>query len=234
VKDGRFGACLMAEPALVAEGVKAMREAVSIPVTVKCRIGIDDQDSNQHLDDFIATVAAAGCDTFFIHARKAWLQGLSPKENREIPPLDYDRVRRLKRDFPHLTIVLNGGLQTPEAAAAEIAPQDGVALDGAMLGRAVYDQPYLLAQVDALFYGDTGAPPSREAVVAAYLAYAEREIQGGTRVHHVLRHAVSLFHGCSGARAWRQTVTRAGQGGGSLAEVAEVARRMKASEPLAA
>jgi len=227
VTSGRFGACLMAEPDLVADCVKAMCDAVRIPVTVKTRIGIDDMDSDTHLDAFVTAVAAAGCDTFIIHARKAWLQGLSPKENREIPPLNYPRVFKLKRTFPGLKIVLNGGLKTPPAALQALTTADGTTLDGAMLGRAPYDTPYMLSEVDHLFFGDTTAPPARTAVVEAYVAYASRTIAGDVKPHHVLRHLVNLFHGCANARLWRQTVARIGQSGSDPLELNALAQRLE-------
>ncbi len=234
VTSGRFGACLMAEPQLVADCVRAMQDAVSVPVTVKTRIGIDDMDSEQHLDDFVGTVADAGCALFIIHARKAWLQGLSPKENREIPPLHYDRVHRLKRRFPALGIVLNGGLKTLPAALAALTDADGTQLDGAMLGRAPYDSPYMLADVDRTFFGDLAVPLPRAAVVDAYLDYAMPLIAAGARRHLVLRHLVGLFHGCAGARAWRQAVTRIGQEGGDPRSLETVAQRLGESRVLAA
>lgn len=234
VTSGRFGACLMAEPALVAACVRAMRDAVALPVTVKTRIGIDDMDSEQHLDDFVGTVAAAGCETFIIHARKAWLKGLSPKENREIPPLDYERVHRLKRRFPNLRIVLNGGLKTLAAAHAALADTEGGELDGAMLGRAPYDSPYMLAEVDRLFYGESAVSPPRAAVAAAYLDYAVPLIAKGARRHLILRHLVGLFHGCPGARAWRQAVTRIGQEGGEAQSLSAIAERLDSQGALAA
>jgi len=232
VTSGRFGACLMAEPILVADCVRAMRDAVTIPVTVKTRIGIDDLDSAAHLDHFITTVAAAGCETFIIHARKAWLQGLSPKQNREIPPLNYERVYALKRSFPDLTIILNGGLKTPTTAFDAIT-RDG-RLDGAMLGRAPYDAPYILAEVDHLFFGDTAPAISRANAVTAYVAYAIRAIAEGARPHHVLRHMVGLFHGCANARTWRQTVARIGQSGSDPHELLELARSLEEGLSLAA
>ena len=234
VTSGRFGACLMAEPQLVADCVRAMREAVSMPVTVKTRIGIDDLDTDQHLDAFISTVAAAGCNTFIIHARKAWLQGLSPKENREIPPLNYDRVHRLKRRFPALTIVLNGGLKTLPAALEAVTDPQGTQLDGAMLGRAPYDSPYMLADVDRLFFADATTPLPRAAVVSAYLDYGMPLIAAGAKRHLVLRHLVGLFHGCTGARAWRQAVTRIGQEGGDPRALEAVAQRLDERRELAA
>ncbi len=234
VTSGRFGACLMAEPALVADCVGAMRAAVTIPVTVKTRIGIDNLDSDELLDAFVTTVAQAGCETFIIHARKAWLHGLSPKENREIPPLKVERVYKLKRSFPQLNIVLNGGLKSPGAALAALTAPDGARLDGVMLGRAPYDAPYMLADVDRLFFGDSTAAPPRAAVVAAYVAYAGGAISAGVRAHHVLRHMVGLFHGCAGARTWRQAVTRTGQALGAFDELVTLARQLDEQRALAA
>ena len=234
VTSGRFGACLMAEPELVAACVRAMRDAVGIPVTVKTRIGIDDLDTDQHLDAFIAAVAAGGCDTFIIHARKAWLQGLSPKENREIPPLNYERVFKLKRSFPGLTFVLNGGLKTTTAALATLSADNGIVLDGVMLGRAPYDTPYMLAEVDRMFFGVMTPLPSRTAVVAAYVAYAHGAVAGGARPHHVLRHAVGLFHSCANARLWRQTVARLGQSGSDPEELIALAQRLEERQSIAA
>ncbi len=235
VTSGRFGACLMAEPALVAECVGAMRAAVGVPVTVKTRIGIDDLDSDEHLDKFISTVAAAGCDTFIIHARMAWLQGLSPKENREIPPLRYDRVYKLKQSFPQLAVILNGGLKSLTAASAALTAADGTTLDGVMLGRAPYDAPYMLAEADALFFGDTAAAvPGRAAIAAAYIAYAQGVVGLGARPHLILRHIVGLFHGCAGARMWRQAVARVGQSGTDFHELTALAQRIDEQVAMAA
>lgn len=234
VTSGRFGACLMAEPDLVAACVAAMADATGLPVTVKCRIGIDDQDAQVHLDAFVDTVAKAGCETFIVHARKAWLKGLSPKENREIPPLDYDRVHRLKQTYPHLRIVLNGGLPNVDAALAAIAARNGPALDGVMLGRAITDSPYLLADVDSRVFGDPTPAPDRAAVVAAYLDYATSELSRGARKTQVLRHLVGLYRGCAGARSWRQAVTRSMQADLPVGELAAIATRLVTSEPLAA
>ncbi len=234
VTSGRFGACLMAEPDLVAACVAAMRDTVKIPVTVKTRIGIDDMDSDAHLDAFITTVAATGCDTFIIHARKAWLQGLSPKENREIPPLNYDRVHKLKRSFPHLKLILNGGLKTAESALASLQGENGTMLDGVMLGRAACDTPYMLAEIDGLFYGETTPLPERTAVVEAYVVYALNAVKGHTRVHNVLRHIVNLFHGCAKARSWRQTVARIGQEASDPRALIPLARQLEEKQVLAA
>ena len=221
VQSGRFGACLMREPELVGRVVAAMRAAVSIPVTVKCRIGVDDQDPGSALDALADAVADAGCRTLVVHARKAWLQGLSPKENRDVPPLDYGRVDVLKARRPELTVVLNGGLQDLDAAAAAI----GRGLDGAMLGRAAYQTPWVLADVDRRFFG---APPSdldRHAVVEAMADYAARARRDlGTPVKSIARHMLGLFQGLPGARAWRrhlaETMPDPGAGPAILIEAA--------------
>lgn len=226
VTSGRFGACLMAEPQLVADCVAAMRAAVAIPVTVKTRIGIDDLDSPEYLASFIQTVATAGCRTFVIHARKAWLKGLSPKENREIPPLHYERVHLVKRHFPNLEFILNGGVTCLAAGLSHLGPKHGLPLDGIMVGRAAYDTPYILADVDRLFYDDPTPVASRADIVASYLDYARRQAADGVFVHHVLRHAAGLFYGCPGARGWRSAVMSAGREGTDLAELAALAARL--------
>ena len=202
VQSGAFGACLMKTPMLVADCVAAMRAAVSVPVTVKCRLGVDDQEPEESLFDFIEAVSAAGCEIFIVHARKAWLMGLSPKENRTIPPLDYDIVKRLKQRRPDLLIVLNGGIETLEDAAAL---SDGV--DGVMLGRAAYGAPYLLAGVDALFFGDRAPAVSREAVVRAMSDYVKAQLARGVRPHSITRHMLGLFHASPGARRWRRFIS---------------------------
>ncbi len=202
VQSGRFGACLMAEPELVSACVAAMQAAVDIPVTVKCRIGIDDQNGEEDFARFIDVVACAGCRVFIVHARKAWLKGLSPKENRDIPPLDYDRVYRLKAARPDLNIVINGGIGDHDAVTAHLNRVDGV-----MLGRAVYHTPYLLAEVDQRYFSKAGIPRSREAVVEAMLDYAQEHIDGGGRLQDVTRHMLGLFHDQPGARAFRRHVT---------------------------
>lgn len=202
VQNGMIGACLMAHPQRVAECVQAMGEAVSIPITVKHRIGIDDMDDYQDLLHFVSTIAEAGCDTFIVHARKAWLQGLSPKENREIPPLLYDNVYRLKQALPHLNIVINGGINTLDECRQHLRQVDGV-----MLGREAYSNPYLLAQVDQdLFYHPQPSPTRRE-VALAYIDYCEREQQQGTRLHHMSKHILGLFQGEKGARAFRRHIS---------------------------
>ena len=199
VQSGRFGACLMAEPALVARCVEAMRRAVSIPVTVKSRIGIDDQEEWPALRGFVETVAAAGCERFIVHARKAWLTGLSPKENRDIPPLRYDLVYRLKEERPDLAVVLNGGVTDLDAADGHLRHVDGV-----MLGRAAYQNPFLLAEVDRRYFGSLQAPPDRHAVAEAMAEYIGAELAAGTPLAAMTRHMLGLFQGVPGARAWRR------------------------------
>src|SRR6202167_4740911 len=183
VQDGRFGACLMAEPALVGECVAAMKAAVTTPVTVKCRIGIDKQDPEQALEIFAQSVEQAGADALIVHARKAWLKGLSPKDNREIPPLDYDRVYRLKRAHPRLTVVLNGGIGGVEAALAHLPHVDGV-----MMGRAAYQEPWRLIAADPMVFGEAARFTSAKAAAAALIPYIERELAQGTRLHSITRH----------------------------------------------
>ncbi len=202
VQGGHFGACLMAEPQLVADCIAAMQHAVKIPVTVKCRIGIDDQDEEQALQSFVETVAAAGCNTFIVHARKAWLQGLSPKENREIPPLNYDRVHRLKKSLPQLTILLNGGLETLEQAAPHLEK-----LDGVMLGRSAYHMPWILNDVDPTYANEQPQHATRRDVVLAMLPYIEEQLQTGLYLHRVTRHMLGLYHAQPGGRMWRQIIS---------------------------
>ncbi len=202
VQEGRFGACLMAEPQLVADCVAAMRNAVAVPVTVKCRIGIDAQDSERDFQTFIDTVADAGCTTFIVHARKAWLKGLSPKENRDIPPLDYDRVHRLKASRADLMIVLNGGIGSLDEALQHQGP-----LDGVMLGRAAYQTPWLLADVDERIFD---APPNRltrHAALEALFPYIEGHLARGGRLNNIVRHVLGLFHGEPGARTFRRILS---------------------------
>jgi tRNA-dihydrouridine synthase A len=203
VQSGRFGACLMAEPDTVARGVEAMRSAVKVPVTVKCRIGIDDQDAEEDFTRFIDTVAKAGCETFIVHARKAWLQGLSPKENRDIPPLDYDRVYRLKQARPDLTIVINGGIEDLDQCDQHLAHVDGV-----MLGRAAYQRPWLLADVDRRIFGEVANPvSSRAEAVEALLPYVEQRLAQGDYLTRITRHMLGLYHGCHGGRHWRRMLS---------------------------
>ena len=200
VQRGAFGACLMAEPQLVADGVKAMVDAVDVPVTVKHRIGIDKEESYAFVRDFVGTVADAGCRVFIVHARNAWLKGLSPKENREIPPLRYERVYQLKRDFPHLTIVLNGGVTTDEQIAEHLRHVDGV-----MLGREAYHHPWMMSGWDARFLGGAPNPITPDEVEAAMVAYMQRElVEDGTPWSAIARHMLGLHHGRRGARLWRQ------------------------------
>ncbi len=199
VQEGRFGACLMAEPKLVAECVAAMKSAVRLPVTVKCRIGIDEQDAEAALEELTRAVEAADVDALIVHARKAWLAGLSPKENREVPPLDYDRVYRLKTAHPSLDIVVNGGIASIEQAVAHSGHVDGV-----MMGRAAYQEPWRLLAVDPLLFGEPPPHPSPRAAVDAFLPYVEREIASGTRLHSITRHIHGLFHAVPGARAFRR------------------------------
>lgn len=205
VQSGRFGACLMLEPALVADAVKAMRDAVAIPVTVKHRIGVDERDSYGELVDFVGTVAEAGCPCFIVHARKAWLQGLSPKENRDVPPLRYDWVHRLKQDFLALQIVLNGGLQDLTQAREQLAYCDGV-----MLGRAAYQDPWLLAGVDGQLYGSDATIDNRAEAVRRLIPYAERHLAAGGRLHQISRHILGLYNGQPGARRWRRMLSENG------------------------
>jgi tRNA-dihydrouridine synthase A len=233
VQEGRFGACLMGEPELVARCVAAMRAAVRLPVTVKCRIGIDDQDSEADLERFISAVADAGCRTFIVHARKAWLQGLSPKENREVPPLDYARIYRLKEAHPELQVILNGGVVSLEAAEAHLQYVDGVAL-----GRAAYQNPYLLAVVDRRFFAAATSPPSRRAVIEALIPYAERHLAAGGRLNNIARHVLGLYHGRPRARAFRRHIAeqapRPGAAAGVLIEAMEIAEGAAARTLVAA
>ncbi len=229
VQSGRFGACLMAEPQLVAECVAAMREAGGgLPVTVKTRIGIDDLDSYEHLQRFVATVAEAGCETFIVHARKAWLQGLSPKENREIPPLDYPRVHRLKADFPQLEIVINGGIRSLEEIQAQLRHVDGV-----MVGREAYANPVAVGQWEAALWPQPVAALDGVGAVRAMLPYIERQLSRGVRLASITRHLLGLFHGIPGARAWRRHLSVHAPRPGAGVEVVEAALRFVA-EPAAA
>lgn len=202
VQNGRFGACLMADPNLVAECISAMNQVVSIPVTVKCRIGIDNQDSYEALELFIKTIADAGCGCFIIHARKAWLSGLSPKQNRDVPPLRYDVVERIKRDFPHLEIIINGGILTLDQGRELMTH-----LDGVMLGREVYHNPYILADVDRRFYQDHRPVKSRHEVVNELIPYIQAQMRSGVRLNSISRHILGLFHGQKGAKGWRRSIS---------------------------
>ena len=219
VQNARFGACLMAEPKLVADCVAAMIVAAGIPVTVKSRIGIDERESFENLLDFARQVMDAGCGTLIVHARKAWLRGLSPKQNREVPPLRYDMVYRLKEALPALEVILNGGVQSLDAAAAHL--DQGV--DGVMIGRAAYQNPYLLAEADRRFFGDGHPAPSREAVVRALLPYVAAERERGVPLKSITRHVLGLFNGLAGARAWRRHLSQAAHKTGAGPEVIEEA-----------
>ncbi len=206
VQNGRFGACLMAEPQTVADCVSSMQAAVDIPVTVKSRIGIDDMDEYEDLSRFIDTVASAGCTTFIVHARKAWLQGLSPKQNREIPPLMYDRVYQLKSEFPDLHISINGGIKTLEEAKAHLQHVDGV-----MIGREAYANPFMLSEVDHVIYGEQPSVLGREQVVEQMIDYAKQEIAASDcRIWHIARHMLGLFQGQPGGRHWRRHLSQHG------------------------
>ncbi|WP_245475094.1 tRNA dihydrouridine(20/20a) synthase DusA [Bradyrhizobium sp. Leo121] len=229
VKDGRFGACLMAEPVLVAEGVAAMKRAVKVPVTVKCRIGIDDQDPELALDTLARGVIEAGADALIVHARKAWLNGLSPKENRDIPPLDYDRVYRLKAAMPHVPIIINGGIASLDEAKRHLAHVDGV-----MLGRAAYQEPWRLLSVDPDLFGEAAPYATMQDAFEAMIPYIEGELARGARLHAITRHFVGAFFGVPGARAFRRHLaehgTRPGAGVNVLREaIALVGSRAAAS-----
>ena len=231
VQEGRFGACLMVEPEFVAQCVAAMQRRVSIPVTVKCRIGIDAQDGEADLQRFVDTVAGTGCRTFIVHARKAWLDGLSPKDNREIPPLDYDRVYRLKASRPELEIIINGGIEDLDAAERHLGRVDGV-----MLGRAAYQTPYILAEVDRRFFAAAAEVPLRAEVIERLLLHVEQHLAAGGRLNNVARHVLGLYHGQPHARAFRRHLSeravKDGAGVGVLLEalaIAEPERRLMAA-----
>ena len=231
VQSGRFGACLMREPELVAESMAAIAAAVRIPATVKCRLGVDDQDPEEGLFDLAGRCAQAGVRVFVVHARKAWLKGLSPKENRDVPPLDYAVVYRLKRERPDLTVVINGGVPSLAAATEHLRHVDGV-----MLGRAAYHDPGILGAADRVIFGDTRPDVSPVEAVERYLPYVRAELAGGTRLPAMTRHLLGLFHGAPGARGWRRTLTvesiRPGAGveviDRALDEVREAAERSAA------
>lgn len=205
VQNGRFGACLMEEPALVAECISAMKAEVNIPITVKTRIGIDEKDSYEFLCQFIDTVAEAGCEHFIVHARKAWLKGLSPKQNREVPPLDYERVYQLKQDHPQLEIVLNGGIDNFEAINTHLNK-----LDGVMLGRKVYQDPWILSEVDERLFGCDAFTLTRHDVVRNMLPYIQQHVDAGGKFWHVVRHMLGIFQGIPGAKGWRRTLSEGG------------------------
>ena len=221
VQSGRFGACLMREPALVADCIAAMRAAVSIPVTVKCRLGIDEQDEYEDLERFVETVRATGCRVFVVHARKAWLEGLSPKENREIPPLNYARVYRLKREFPELTIVINGGIASVADVHEHLEHVDGV-----MLGRVAYHEPYRLAEIEREIFGTP--LPDRDAVLERLKPYVAAHLARGDRLQHITRHILGLYQGLPGARAFRRLLSERAhraEAGYEIVEQAIAARR---------
>ena len=221
VQKGAFGACLMAEPELIGECVSAMQAAVSIPITVKNRIGIDDQDDYEGLHRFISTVSQAGCRTFIIHARKAWLKGLSPKENREIPPLRYELVYQIKREFSQLEILINGGITTLEQCQQHLQYVDGV-----MVGREAYHNPWVLAQVDAQLYGTSSAVDDRKAIVEAFLPYVQQQLEQGVPLGHMTRHILGIFQGMAGARAWRRHISENAHKAGAGVELLREAMQM--------
>lgn len=202
VQSGAFGACLMAVPALVAECVAAMKEAVNIPVTIKHRMGIDDADSYAELCEFVDVVAGSGCETFIVHARKAWLSGLNPKQNREIPPLQYADVYQLKKDFPDLTIIINGGIKLLSETTEHLQHVDGV-----MLGREPYHNPYMLSQVDEMLFNEARNTLKPHDVLTSYLPYMEEQLAQGVRLHQMTRHVLGLFHGMPNARLWRRKIS---------------------------
>jgi len=214
VQSGSFGACLMQQPELVAENVKQMQSSLDIPVTIKCRIGVDDQEPREALWALVEASANAGCVTFLVHARKAWLKGLSPKENRDVPPLDYELVYRLKQDFPELEIVINGGINTIEACHEHLAHVDGV-----MMGREAYSNPYIMAEVDREFYNDVSTPASRDQVLQQYMEYTNQRIAQGSRLNHLSKHIVGLYHGEPRSRLWRRHISQNAHIPGSGSEV---------------
>ena len=221
VRSGRFGACLMADPGLVADCVQAMVGATRLPVTVKTRTGIDEQDDYEHLHRFVSTVSQSGCRTFMIHARKAWLHGLSPAQNRSVPPLQYDRVYRLKQDFPQLEIIINGGINSLDEARGHLRHVDGV-----MLGRAVCSNPYLLAGVDKCLFGVNNIPLTRMETLHDYMRYMERRMAEGEKLYAMARHLLGLFHGQYGARAYRRHLTVKAVGMNAGVEVVREAAAM--------
>jgi tRNA-dihydrouridine synthase A len=202
VQENSFGACLMHEPALVAEAVAEMRSASGLPVTVKHRLGVDESEDYVFMRRFVETIAEAGCETFIVHARKAWLKGLSPKENREVPPLSYETVYRLKQEFPQLNIVINGGIKTLDECDEHLKHVDGV-----MLGREIYDNPYLLADVDRRIFGEERTVPSRADVINALIPYVKAEMARGAHLHLITRHILGLYRGQAGGRAFRRTLS---------------------------
>lgn len=228
VQNGMIGACLMAEPNLVAECIAAMQNAVKIPVTVKHRIGIDDMDDYEGLVKFVSTIAETGCNTFIVHARKAWLKGLSPKENREVPPLQYNTVYQLKQDFPHLNIIINGGIKTLEESKNLLC-----AVDGVMIGREAYSNPYLLAEVDQQIYGVNAPVVTRSDVMQNFMLYCTEELAKGTRLNHLTRHVLGLYQGLPGARHFRRIISEQAHKPGAGIEVLERALAALNELPLA-
>ncbi len=218
VARGQFGAALMAKPALAADCIKAMRDAVDIPVTAKIRVGIDELDSDRYLAEFVAHLQAAGCHAVIIHARKAWLSGLSPKQNREIPPLQYARVWRIKASFPRLEIVINGGITNLREAQSQLGKVDGV-----MIGRAAYHDPYCLADADRRIFALETPTRTRESVAECMLAYIDDELSRGTKLHHIVKHMLGLFHGQPGARAWRRSLGACGNSSSAGPEAVQIA-----------
>lgn len=219
VKSGHFGACLMLNPALVAEGVSAMRARVKIPVTIKCRIGVDHQDSYEELSLFIKTIADAGCEIFIIHARKAWLNGLSPKQNREVPPLCYDVVQKIKQDFPHLTIIVNGGIKTLEEIDDHLQHVDGV-----MIGREAYTNPYFLAEIEKKYFSFNDEDViSRHAVIEKLIPYIQDQIKNNVKLSSITRHILGLFQGQYGARLWRRHLSEQAHKAGADVDVLQSA-----------
>jgi tRNA-dihydrouridine synthase A len=229
VQSGNFGACLMAQPQLVADCVAEMMQASALPVSVKHRIGIDELDRYEDLRNFITVVSATGCQQFSIHARKAWLQGLSPKDNRTIPPLRYEDVHRIKQDFPHLQIEINGGFQSLSQAKAQLG-----AVDAVMIGRAAYDNPFIFAQADQDFFGETASPVTRYQVVEAMLPYLDHWSAQGTKLHSITRHMMHLFYAQPGSRIWKRYITeRSCLPGANAQIVAEALAQVKAAEETA-
>ena len=222
VQSGAFGACLMAEPKLVASCVSSMSRQVDIDVTVKCRIGIDEQDDYLDLERFVNTVAETGCKTFIIHARKAWLKGLSPKENREIPPLQYDSVYRIKQTFPSLEVIINGGITTMESCQQHLQQ-----LDGVMVGREAYQNPFFLSPVDQLFFSSDQTPLTRHEILQKLMPYIEKELKGGVYLSHITRHLLGLFHAQPGAKQFRRYISEnAHKRGAGLEVVKEAMKRV--------
>lgn len=225
VQKGAFGACLMAEPQLIAECIDTMRSAVNIPITVKNRLAIDEQDEEKSLRQFIAVVSEAGCETFIIHARKAWLKGLSPKENRDVPPLNYELVYQIKRENPVLNIIINGGIKTIEDSLKHVQ-----AVDGVMLGREVYHNPYLMVEVDAKLYDDEDKMLSRKQILEQYFSYIEQQMRQGVYFKHMSRHLLGLFQGQPGAKAWRRYISENAYKEGAGIEILQYAMDLVACD----